>query len=214
MFYGDILTTPKDPFSLAGWRREVAELYAALRNSPALDPGQAATDMRSARDRMFLTHPDTPLSSDQLSKFTHLSYYPYDPRWRVLGVVERNPSTNTDEVNLQADGLMRFTRVGHVRFQVLSHIAQLDIFWIEGYGGGLFLPFRDATNGQETYEGGRYLLDTIKGADLGAEADQLILDFNYAYNPSCGYSDRWVCPLAPPKNRLSFRVEAGEQAFQ
>ncbi|MDX1605233.1 MAG: DUF1684 domain-containing protein [Candidatus Competibacterales bacterium] len=75
----------------------------------------------------------------------------------------------------------------------------------------LFLPFLDATSGQGSYGGGRYLYDSIKGADLGAGADTLVLDFNYAYNPSCAYDPRWVCPLAPPENRLPFAVEAGER---
>ena len=89
----------------------------------------------------------------------------------------------------------------------------LTLFWMEGYGGGLFLPFRDLTNGHETYGGGRYLYDTIKGADLGAGNGEIVLDFNFAYNPSCAYSPRWVCPLSPPQNTLAVRLEAGERAF-
>ena len=84
---------------------------------------------------------------------------------------------------------------------------------MEGYGGGLFLPFLDETNTNETYGGGRYLYDTIKGADLGTNGSTLVLDFNFAYNPSCAYDDRWTCPLAPRENRLSFPVQAGEKSF-
>ncbi len=70
---------------------------------------------------------------------------------------------------------------------------------------------RDRTNNYETYGGGRYILDSIKGADLGRDGTgKLILDFNFAYNPSCCYSARYVCPLAPPMNRLSVSVRAGE----
>ena len=87
----------------------------------------------------------------------------------------------------------------------------LELYWLEGYGGGLYLPFADATSGDETYGAGRYLLDTIKGADLGLEHDRLVLDFNFAYNPSCAYDPRWVCPLAPPANRLAVAVRAGER---
>ncbi|HEX2196540.1 MAG TPA: DUF1684 domain-containing protein, partial [Actinomycetota bacterium] len=90
--------------------------------------------------------------------------------------------------------------------------AALDVFWISGYGGGLFLPFRDATSGASTYGAGRYLYDTIKGADLGTEDGKLVLDFNFAYNPSCAYDPRWACPLAPPGNVLDVAVEAGERA--
>jgi uncharacterized protein (DUF1684 family) len=90
----------------------------------------------------------------------------------------------------------------------------LTLFWIQGYGGGLFLPFKDSTNGSETYGGGRYLYDTIKGADLGASPDAVLLDFNFAYNPSCAYSPQWTCPLAPAENTLRVRIEAGERAFE
>jgi len=78
---------------------------------------------------------------------------------------------------------------------------------------GLFLPFGDTTNGTTTYGGGRYLLDTAKGADLGGDDGGLVLDFNFAYNPSCAYDPRWVCPLAPPGNRLPVGVEAGERVL-
>jgi uncharacterized protein (DUF1684 family) len=87
----------------------------------------------------------------------------------------------------------------------------LSLFWISGYGGGVFVPFADATSRETTYGGGRYLLDTIKGADLGSTPEgEIILDFNFAYNPSCAYNPRWTCPLAPPENRLPFAVTAGE----
>lgn len=91
--------------------------------------------------------------------------------------------------------------------------ALLSVFWLEGYGGGLFLPFRDATSGGETYGAGRYLLDTIKGADLGGDParGELLLDFNLAYHPSCAYDPRWNCPLAPRENWLSVAVPVGER---
>ncbi len=90
----------------------------------------------------------------------------------------------------------------------------LRLFWIAGYGGGLFLPFGDATNGTQTYGGGRYLYDTIKGADLGGTFDELVLDFNYAYQPSCHYNPKWVCPLAPPQGKLTFPISVGEKTWE
>ncbi len=90
--------------------------------------------------------------------------------------------------------------------------SELTFYWLLGYGGGVFLPFADATSGRETYGAGRYLLDTIKGADLGAAPDGRVrLDFNFAYNPSCAYSPRYVCPLAPAANRLPAAIRAGER---
>src|SRR4051794_37978117 len=97
-----------------------------------------------------------------------------------------------------------------VRFDLPNAPAlSLDAYWLEGYGGGLFLPFRDATSGRETYGAGRYLLDTVKGADLGGDVESLVLDFNFAYNPSCAWDDSWACPLSPPANKLPIPVTAG-----
>jgi uncharacterized protein len=87
----------------------------------------------------------------------------------------------------------------------------LDLYWLDGYGGGVFLSFADATSGTETYGACRYLLDTVKGSDLGERDGRLVLDFNFAYNPSCAYDPRWVCPLAPPGNRLPVPVRGGER---
>jgi uncharacterized protein (DUF1684 family) len=90
---------------------------------------------------------------------------------------------------------------------------------MSGYGGGLFLPFKDLTSGHESYGGGRYLFDTVKNTDglsleMTAGSSEVIIDFNYAYNPSCAYDDRWSCPLAPHENWLKIPVRAGEQRYR
>jgi hypothetical protein len=87
----------------------------------------------------------------------------------------------------------------------------LDVWWLDQYGGGLFLPLRDGTAGETTYGGGRYLLDTVKGADLGTRARRLIIDLNFLYHPSCRYDSSWSCPLAPPGNTITATIEAGER---
>jgi uncharacterized protein (DUF1684 family) len=117
------------------------------------------------------------------------------------------------EMELEEDGLIRMQRFGSASFILDGRHLTLQLLWIMGYGGGLFLPFRDTTNSTETYEGGRYLLDTIKGADLGQERGKLVIDFNYAYNPSCAYDSRWHCPLAPPENWLDAPILAGERRY-
>ena len=89
--------------------------------------------------------------------------------------------------------------------------AHTAVYWLDAYGGGIFLPFADATSGSTTYGGGRYLLDTVKGADLGSAGERLVVDLNYAYHPSCVYSSDWSCPLAPPANRLDVAIAAGER---
>ena len=113
---------------------------------------------------------------------------------------------------------MTMTTIGRVSFTVENKRAVLSIYWLDLYGGGLFLPFRDATSPQESYGGGRYLFDTIKGSDpvpvAGAQGwSRIMLDFNYAYNPSCSYNIRWVCPLAPAENVLAVAIRAGEMNY-
>jgi uncharacterized protein (DUF1684 family) len=104
-----------------------------------------------------------------------------------------------------------YERIEEAIDYVNRHDRPLALYWFEGYGGGLWLPFSDASCGTETYGGGRYLSDTIKGADLGISGSEILLDFNFAYNPSCAYDDRWSCPLSPSENRLPFAVNAGER---
>lgn len=86
------------------------------------------------------------------------------------------------------------------------------MWWLGSYGGGVFVPVKDTSAGHATYGGGRYVLDTVKGADLGGSAADgiLVLDLNFAYNPSCAYDPAWACPLAPPGNVLAREVGAGE----
>ena len=117
-------------------------------------------------------------------------------------------------IELRDDGGFGMRRIARASFEVEGEAQALSLFWIKGYGGGLFLPFRDASRESgETYGGSRYLLDTIKGADLGMVDGELLLDFNYAYNPSCAYHPRWDCPLAPQENWLAIAVRAGEKVF-
>ena len=116
------------------------------------------------------------------------------------------------------DGVITYRRAGRVRFSIGRTACQLMVFSLVGYGGGLFLPFRDATSGRETYGGGRYLFDTVKNTDglaleVRAGSPEVVIDFNYAYNPSCAYDVRWACPLAPRENWLMVPIRAGEKVF-
>jgi uncharacterized protein len=107
----------------------------------------------------------------------------------------------------------RFHRVGSLEVPLPGGSRRLALFWLPEYSGGLFLAFRDATNGRETYGGGRYLLDTAKGSDLGGDWTRriVVVDFNFAYQPSCAFDPRWSCPLAAPENRLDVEIRAGER---
>jgi uncharacterized protein (DUF1684 family) len=117
------------------------------------------------------------------------------------------------QLPVSGGGLMAFRRFGTLTVPFPEGPRRLEIYWTEGYAGGLFLPFRDATNGSETYGAGRYLLDAAKSADLGGDpaAGTLVLDFNFAFQPSCAHDPKWACPLAPPANRLDLAVRAGER---
>ncbi len=201
----------KDPLSLVDWRRCVAEIYADIRRAPSASLEIAWQDWRAARNDLLKNHPQSPLDFDQRSVFRGLPYYAYDPDWRVTGTFEIEATGVSNEIDLGADGRIQLTRVGSVRFIIKQIEAALSAFWIEGYGGGLFLPFRDMTNGEATFGGGRYLYDTIKGADLGVNGAEVNVDFNFSYNPSCAYNPRWICPLSPAENTLAFAVTAGER---
>jgi uncharacterized protein len=204
------MSAPTNPFALAGWRRSIAVEYAAVR-AGNVDRDGTAERFRAARDRLFREHPESPIAPERRRSWRGGSWYPYAPAWRLTGVIEPSAKRETFEIALATDGILRCTRIGHVRFTVSGRSARLAIFWLEGYGGGIWLPFSDATSGADSYGGGRYLYDTIKGADLGIGERDIVLDFNFAYNPSCAYDDRWSCPLAPPENRLGFAIPAGER---
>ena len=205
------MSAPANPFTLADWRHTVAEHYAGVRALGGTDPLSAAAQFRAARARLMREHPDSPIEPEARAAWDGPRWYPYDPKFRVRGVIDTAAPRHTFEIPLAADGMLCCTRVGCARFSMLGHEASLAMYWVGGYGGGLWLPFSDATSGTDTYGGGRYLYDTIKGADLGVSGREILLDFNYAYNPSCAYDDRWSCPLSPPENRLPFAVPAGER---
>jgi uncharacterized protein (DUF1684 family) len=200
-----------DALTLAHWRRTVAEIYAQMRAGAQSDPGGAALRFRVARDRLFREHVQSPIASESRAGWPGCTWYDYDPSWRVEGAFEPAGASGEFTIELGDDGPLRCARVGQVGFAVRGQAAALALYWLEGYGGGLWLPFLDATSGGETYGGGRYLYDTIKGADLGSGDSRIVLDFNFAYNPSCAYDPRWSCPLSPPENRLPFAVTAGEK---
>jgi uncharacterized protein len=195
---------------LLDYRRRVFAMYSQIREQGTAAPASFAL-FRATRDDLFATHPQSALDTQQKSTFRGLRYYEYNPAYRVLAQVNQAIEQVEYFADGGYDGEVKLRQIGQVDFELPNGTGSLGVFWIAGYGGGIFIPFRDAANGDTSYRGGRYLYDTIKGADLGSEGDALVLDFNYAYHPSCYYNTRWTCPLAPMQNRLAFRVEAGEQ---
>jgi uncharacterized protein len=193
--------------TLLDWRRQVRDLYARVRAEP--DPASAHEFWRTTRDQLFATHPDSPLLPEARAAFTGLNVAPYDPALRFEVTLDPDVEAHRLEVPTATDGVVPFERIGVLR---LPGLGDLDAWWLESYGGGLFVPVKDAAAGRETYGGGRYLLDTVKGADLGGDvrAGQLVIDLNFAYNPACAYDPAWTCPLAPPGNTLAAPVRGGE----
>jgi uncharacterized protein len=197
-----------DELDLLDWKRRVFALYAAARTEP--DAARAAAGWRAGRDELFAHHPQSPIAPDRRGDFGGLAYFAFDPAARVPAEV--HPAERERfEVPASTGEPMAFTRFATARFSLAGIACALELYWLDAYGGGLFVPFADATSGRETYGAGRYLIDTVKGADLGTEGDRLVLDFNLAYNPSCSYDPRWACPLSPPANRLPIAVRAGER---
>ncbi|MDQ4037863.1 MAG: DUF1684 domain-containing protein [Actinomycetota bacterium] len=198
--------------SVLGWRRAVADLYGRVRACADPEPGYDL--WRQGRDALFAEHPESPLEAPARVGFTGLPYAPYDPAYRFTARLETVAEPARLVIATQGEEVLMMDRVGRVR---LGNLGTLDVWWLAQYGGGLFLPMRDATAGRGTYGAGRYLLDTVKGADLGAGGgpgaaqDAMIVDLNFAYHPSCAYSPRWVCPLAQAGNRLDVDVPVGEQ---
>jgi uncharacterized protein len=191
--------------TLLDWRRRTGALYAAARS--AADPEVGWRTWRDGRDEMFATHPDSPLDAAARASFDGLPIGPYDPALRFEPALEPAAPARL-EIPTAADGTVPLERIGTV---ALPGVGRLDVWWLASYGGGVFVPLRDGTAGDTTYGGGRYLLDTVKGADLGGDGGRLVLDLNLAYHPSCAYDPRWSCPLAPEGNRVESPVAAGEQ---
>jgi uncharacterized protein (DUF1684 family) len=193
-----------DELHLLDYRRRVAELYADVRAEP--DPAAGWERWCRARRELFRGHVQSPVPAAQRAAYDGPHVFPYDPAWRLLAEVAP-AERRRFELPSSDDATMSFTRFAVAR----AGDVELELYWLEGYGGGVFVPFADATSGDETYGAGRYVLDTVKGADLGSEDGRLVLDLNFAYQPSCSYDARWTCPLAPPANRLAAPVRAGER---
>jgi uncharacterized protein (DUF1684 family) len=192
-----------DELDLADWRAQVARMYLSHAD---------LAGFRASRDELFATHPQSPIPEPDRPSFTGLRYFPANPS--AVVEAELTPATGSLDIDTGGpDGVVHYRRVG----TAATPYGPLALWWIEAYGGGLFVPFRDATCGTDSYGGGRYLTDTVKGTHgrglVAIDAGTVRLDFNYAYNPSCAYDDQWACPLAPPENRVSTPIRAGELAY-
>ncbi len=201
------MTNAQTAVEVVDWRRRVFALYEAVRRAGS--PEEAHELWRIERDELLLRHPATPLLSQDRALFEGLPIASYDPSWRFeLPILDTEPASF--EFATGTDGVVPFERVGVVE---IPDAGSLDV-------AARLLRRRAVRAGARclrraergTYGGGRYLIDTIKGADLGADPRRgtIVLDFNFAYNPSCAYDPAWACPLAPPGNVLTVPIPVGE----
>src|SRR5215471_16791371 len=153
----------------------------------------AIDEFRTAKDHMFVHDADSPIPDDGRSGFDGLKYFPPDPSFVIEAHVEPPALTDSLVMPTSTGDEVVYERFGLAHFTVDGAPAQLTLFSIEGEGD-LFVPFRDSTSGTETYGAGRYL-EVHRPHD-----DHVELDFNYAYNPYCAYSEAYSCPLPPLEN--------------
>lgn len=196
----------QEHIDLVDWRRRVGDAYRL----------GSVEAWRAERERLFREHPQSPVPPAARASFPGLRWFPADPRWRVPARMTPADGAPVEIDTGGEDGVVRFRRIGSLRFRLDGEECALTVLALVGYGSGLFVPFRDATSGAETYGGGRYLADTVKCTDAGCleitpGSPEVVIDFNYAYHPSCVYDVSWACPLAPPENRLPVAVRAGER---
>jgi hypothetical protein len=193
--------------AVADWRRQVFALYGEVRAEA--DPAAAHDLWRRGRDELLATHPASPVPEDERSGFKGVRIGEYRPDLRFDAEIDTDVEPSAWEFESATDGVIPFSRVGVLH---LPAVGDLDVWWLESYGGGIFVPVKDALAGKSSYGGGRYLIDTVKGADLGGDlrTGRLVVDLNFAYNPSCAYSPEWTCPLAPATNRLAVELPVGE----
>lgn len=163
-------------------------------------------DFRHEKDEFFRSDPHSPLADDQKATFEGLAYYPENTALLVHGNLD--PDVPLDEVHMTTSTGedQVYTRAGRLHFEVDGTPTEVTLY-ASPDDRELFLPFRDATSGKETYGAGRYV-EVEPG-----EGDHVVVDFNTAYNPNCAYNSRWSCPLPPGENWLSVRIEAGEKSF-
>ena len=186
---------------LLDWRRAMAELYAGVRRER--HPAAAHGGWAAVRDRLYAEHPCSPADPDT---FPGLHVAPYDPAWRAEVPLEAAPPLRLSAEAGPA-GPVPFERVGVLR----TPWGPLDAWRHDVWGGGLWVPVRDAGSGTRSYAGGRCLLDTAEGADLGPGADGgLVVDLNFLYAPDCAHDPRRACPLPPAGNVLDVVVPTGE----
>jgi len=156
------------------------------------------------KDEFFARGGDSPLTDAQRASFTGLPYFAPDPAFRFEAMLDRPTTSEYEDIQTSDGQVQHLPRAGTLRFEIGGREVALAAY---DQGHELFIPFRDATSGAETYGAGRY----VEAHELGP--GQYDVDFNTAYNPYCAYNDNWSCPLPPRENWLDIAIRAGEKAY-
>jgi uncharacterized protein (DUF1684 family) len=169
---------------------------------------RALARYREEKDHFFVASPDSPLPGSERHVFGGLRYFDPDPTLRFETKLQRHTNPEAVMVSTSRGTRQLYNRMGY--FDLVMEGAPVRVHAYQSAerdDPSLFIPFRDATSGKESYGAARYL-------DFGVEHDdQYVVDFNYAYNPYCAYSEDYVCPLPPPENWLKVPVRAGERKY-
>lgn len=165
---------------------------------------------RKEKDIFFATHQQSPISPEDVKNFTGLRYYPVNLKYRFVLELHEHKDKRIIKIQDTKGNLRLFLRWGEFRFKVGNKTCVLQAYRSNPEKEELFVPFRDATSGKETYGAGRYI--DLNQNDITTDG-KWILDFNKAYNPWCAYSEDYACPFVPPENWLDVPVEAGEKNY-
>ena len=165
---------------------------------------------REQKDDFFADHPQSPIPPTEREDFDGLDYFSPDPDYRVEATVTVHDDPETVTMHTTANTAVEYRRAVTFTFEIRGREQSLAGYASEATEG-LFVPFRDKTTGQQTYDKGRYM-ELEPSRDL-ADGDVVPLDFNIAYNPFCAYSDSFACPLPPEGNWLDVAIEAGERSY-
>ena len=161
-------------------------------------------EWRKERDTFFKTHQRSPLSPKEKRNFKGLKYYPFNPKYVFCGQIERY-SFHINNPKYYATFLTnkginkRYIRYGTFHFKLDGKEYSIEIYK-SILSDNLFIPFKDKTNGKESYDGGRYIDAEI------LQGYKMVLDFNMAYHPSCAYNDNFICVLPPRENTLDVEI--------
>ena len=189
--------------------------FAALANSQNLPISYEAESFRRIQDKSFRKRQTSPLLPLDFENFKGLEYFPFDAKYRVQAKLVKTPETKSFLMPTSTGGSRKYLKIGDLIFDLKGKEFTLAAFIIESSAAqangkirDLFVPFRDLTNGEETYNAGRYVY-----LKMPKEGEEAILDFNLSHNPNCAYNSNYACTLPPKENFLQIEIEAGEKKF-